>query len=294
MDDIHLESPGGTTARIAPDAGFCCLSWQVDGAEYLHLPAPEGEFRASPRTGGVPLLYPYANRLRSDPWQGHPEVKRDENGLPIHGFLLRFGDWDDVTASDDRVTARLDWAKHPGLLELFPHPHRLEVTFRVADRGLEVTTRVTADGGSDVPISFGWHPYLALPDVHRGEIQLEAADLEHVELDERGIPVRKPDGTLQAGEPADLGGPLEGRSLDDLFRLGEGARSFAMSGGGRRLRVHLDRAWHFLQLYSPHDADFACIEPMTAPVAALSDDRDHPVAAAGETFESVFGLEVDE
>ena len=74
MNDIELIADSGARARIAPDAGFCCLAWSVDGRDLLHLPAPEAEFRAAPRTGGVPLLYPYANRLREDPWPDHPEA----------------------------------------------------------------------------------------------------------------------------------------------------------------------------------------------------------------------------
>ena len=95
MDDIHLSTECGTRARIAPDCGFCCLSWSVGGMELLHLPVPEAEFRTRPKTGGVPLLYPYANRLRTDPWPDRPEVKRDGR-LPCHGFLLRHARWTDL------------------------------------------------------------------------------------------------------------------------------------------------------------------------------------------------------
>jgi galactose mutarotase-like enzyme len=292
MGDIQLQSRGGTTARIAPDAGFCCLSWCVEEKEYLHLPVPEDEFRVKPKTGGVPLLYPYANRLREDPWPEHPEVKRDDNGLPIHGFLLRFAAWDDVASTSDTATATLEWANHAELMALFPHPHRLEVTFKVDDRSLRATTRVTANGGSDVPISFGWHPYLTLPGVGREGLALEVPPLCHVALDAQGIPVRSETGRLNEDAAASPSGPLAGRELDDLYQRDDDADLYALRGGGHCLQISMDQSWSFVQLYSPHGADFACIEPMTAPVAALSDDRDHPVAASGTTFEASFQASV--
>lgn len=292
MGDIQLQSPGGTTARIAPDTGFCCLSWCVGEAEYLHLPVPENEFRAVPRTGGVPLLYPFANRLREDPWPEHPEVKRDGNGLPIHGFLLRFSAWDDVVSTTNTATATLDWGSHPDLMTLFPHPHRLEVTFEVGDGSLRTTTRVTANGGSDVPISFGWHPYFTLPGVARKGLALEVPALRHVALDEHGLPVRNKTGRLSEDAAVSTGGPLDGRELDDLYQRDDDVAWYALQGGERSLKLWIDRSWTFVQLYSPDGADFVCIEPMTAPVAALSDSRDHPVTASGTSFEASFEASV--
>ena len=65
-----------------------------------------------------------------------------------------------------------------------------------------------------------------------------------------------------------------------------------LEGPGSAIRVRMDRHWGFIQLYSPSDGDFACIEPMTGPVAALSDGRDHPTVAPGERFEASFELSV--
>ena len=291
MDDIQLTTDCGTHARIAPDSGFCCLSWRVGEVEHLHLPVPEAEFRSKPKTGGVPLLYPYANRLRSDPWPNHPEVKRD-NGLPCHGFLLRFADWTDVRVESQRATAVLDWAEHSDLMALFPHAHRLEVTFEVGPGTLRATTVVEANGNDSVPISFGWHPYLAIPGATHDQLGLKLPELEHVHLDDQGLPLRESDGALSTDAPAEYSGSLKGRAFDDLYRRPDRESGFALEGPGSAIRVRMDRHWGFIQLYSPADGDFACIEPMTGPVAALSDGRDHPTVAPGERFEASFELSV--
>lgn len=289
MDDIQLAAGAGSSARIAPEAGFCCLSWTVDGGQHLHLPVGEEEFRRKPKTGGVPLLYPYANRLRSDPWPDRPDVKRD-GGLPCHGFLLRFSAWDQIDAAEDQATVVLDWAAHEELMSLFPYAHRLETSFQLGERSLRATTVVEANGGDDVPISFGWHPYLALPGVSHDQLELALPPLKHVHMDDQGIPVRDGSGALVEDEASDFSGSLAGRSFDDLYRLCEPGGSFELRGGNASLRLELDENWGFVQLYSPDGADFACMEPMTAPVAALSDGRDHPTVAAGERFEASFEL----
>ena len=294
MDDIHLRDESGTTARIAPAAGFCCLSWMVGGREFLHLPVPEETFRTLPKTGGVPLLYPYANRLRHDPWPGHPELKRD-NGLPCHGFLLRFSAWDDLLVEPSRATAVLDWSRHPELMELFPHRHQLRITFEVGPGCLRATTVVEADGGDDVPISFGWHPYLAIPGVTHDHLELEVSDLQRVRLDDRGLPLRSATDDLLCDPPHAVGGSLAGRSFDDLYRIErEDGASYGLIGPDAVIRVRCDDQWNFLQIYSPSDGDFACIEPMTGAVAALSDGDDHPVLPAGDRMSASFELSVHE
>ena len=293
MPDIQLKTPGGSTARIAPELGFCCLSWCVDGNEHVRLPVPEAEFRSDAKTGGIPLLYPFANRLRADPFDGHPWVKRDENDLPIHGCLLRFADWDHLEVGTDRAAVTLHWNQHEQLMKLFPHPHRLEVEYVLEERRIVVNTRVAADGGCDVPASFGWHPYLCLPDVESSTLALDTPPLEHVRLDDQCLPVRDESGDLVVDGPSDLDGPLPGRIFDDLYRRADDGTVFTLSGGDRVVRLRAAAPWHFIQVYHPTGADFVAIEPMMAPAAALSDHRDLPVVRDGEVLDATFELSVD-
>ena len=89
---------------------------------------------------GVPLLYPWANRLSRSTFvvdgaevslpQDVPLFARDHNGLPIHGALPGLMEWDvvEATADDDsaRLRARLEWDPAHEAFRLFPFPHRLE------------------------------------------------------------------------------------------------------------------------------------------------------------------------
>ncbi len=296
MSDIHLNTPGGSSALIAPDCGFCCLSWVVDGVERLHLPEDSAAFRRDVKTGGIPLLYPYANRLRgdlSDHWSGASLVKRDENGLPIHGFLLRFSDWTDVAVEGATARATLEWADHDDLMSLFPHPHRLEISYELFETSLRVTTTVVADGGAVVPISFGWHPYFALNGGLPSKVRLGTPSLEHVRLDARCLPVRADDGALVLDATKCLDGELVHREFDDLFIRPEVSPSkFTLGGSDDSLTLSFGTPWRCLQIYHPEGSDYIAIEPMTGPGAALSDGRDHPVLEAGDTFSAFFEMSV--
>src|SRR3954463_10969651 len=127
-------------------------------------------YEAKGSTMGIPLLYPWANRLAGPEYEAagkstqldpdSPPTRLDPNGLPIHGLLAANPLWE-VTGD---LSARLDFGAQPELLEAFPFPH--EIRMEVAlDDGLRITTTADANAASPVPVSFGFHPYFALPDV---------------------------------------------------------------------------------------------------------------------------------
>ena len=143
-----------------------------------------------------------------------------------------------------------------------------------ASRGrLTVTTSVAAATGP-VPLAFGWHPWLSLPGVPRAEWELGLPAREAIALDDRGLP------TGERAEAAAERAPLGDRVLDDHARVAEDA-VFALAGGGREIAVEWAGGYRYAQVFAPAELDVACLEPMMAPVAALSDGEELRVAAAG-------------
>jgi galactose mutarotase-like enzyme len=124
---------------------------------------------------------------------------------------------------------------------------------------VRTTIRPTAD--RPVPVSFGWHPYLVLPGT-RAETLLRLPECEHHLLDDRGLPTGRTE-----PQPASARA-LGDRAFDDLFALGAD-RHLALESGGRSVTVDMEDGYPFAQVYSPADARFGCLEPMTAPVNAL-------------------------
>ena len=239
---------------------------------------------------GIPFLYPWANRLAGFGYDAlgrrveldprSPLLELDQNGLPIHGLLRKWGDWE--IRGDEEVG--LDWATHEVLLPGFPFPHELRFRVQVEGARLDVTTTVDGNRSSDVPVSFGFHPYFTLPGAPRQEWQIEIPVRERLLLDDRMIPTGE-------REPATaLDGPLGDRSFDDGYVGVDHARPFAVEGGGRRIEVRFDERFPYAQVYSPPGAEFICFEPMTAPTNALRTGADLPVVDPGGTFSATWSI----
>jgi galactose mutarotase-like enzyme len=300
---LTLESgaAGGVVAIFVPEAGMVCCGLRHRGEELLGQRAGLGAYVESRSTMGIPFLHPWANRLATDRFEVAerevdltlPELplKRDGNGLPMHGLLGAAPGWrvERHLELDDGcglLRASFDFGAYPHLLAAFPFPHRVQIEARLDGAELAIATTVTATGDVAVPIAFGFHPYLRLPGVPRGEWVLEAPVRERLLLDERGLPTG-------GREPATIEtAPLAERTYDDAFLAPPPSERFALSGGGRRLELRMDAGYPFTQIYAPADTDAVAIEPMTAPTNALVSGDDLPTVAPGESFRAAFAITV--
>jgi aldose 1-epimerase len=258
---------GDLSATFVPGLGMIGASLEHRGEEILGQRNGLAAYEAKGSTMGIPLLYPWANRLSSmrfelagkevelDPDSRY--VRLDPNGLPIHGLLAANPRWQ----TNDALEARLDFGAQPELLAEFPFPHELRLDLKLENDALTITTTVDANQDSPVPISFGFHPYLTLPNVPREEWHIELPVETHLLLDERGIPTGE---TEPAG---DHDGPLGDRTFDDAYTHVDG--EFVLEGGGRRIAVNFDEGYPYAQVYAPAGQALICFEPMTAPTNAL-------------------------
>jgi len=267
---------GRLEAAYVPQAGMICCSLRHRGAEILGQRNGLRGYIEDRSTMGIPLLYPWANRLSSNRLEvtgrqvdlgETPLVKRDGNGLPIHGLLTAARGWNVIahapTGDGARLEARFDWSASPELSAIFPFPHLLTIEALIRPGSLAITTTVTCTGPDPVPLAFGFHPYLALPGVSRAEWELELPVTEQLELDERGLP------TGERGPAAAGDGPLGERTFDDLFVAPADGRPFALSGGGRRIELAMDAGYPYAQVYAPAGEPLIAFEPMAAPTDAL-------------------------
>ena len=302
MAGLTLESAalGGLAATFVPEEGMIGCSLRHRGEELLGQRGGLRKYVESYSTMGIPFLHPWANRLGGDRFElGGGEVnlgledlplKRDGNGLAMHGLLSAAPGWrvERHAEHDDGgvLAASFDFAAYPHLLDAFPYPHRVEIEATLAGAELTITTAVTATGGVAVPISFGFHPYLALPGVPRAEWTLEAPVQTGLVLDARQLPTGE-------REPATIEtGPLGDRTYDDAFLAPADGAPFALVGGGRRIELRLGEGYPFTQVYAPSDTDAVAIEPMTAPTDALRSGADLPWVEPGESFAARFSIRV--
>ena len=286
-------------ASFLPGLGLLGTSLRHRGEELLALPGGVEGYRDGHVTG-LPLLAPWANRLPG--WRYRAagvevdldglDLHTDPGGLPIHGTLTAHHGWrlERLAADADRAVLEAgldyDW---PELLAAFPFPHRLTVTFALQGASLAVTTTLAATGDRPVPVAFGWHPYLRLPGAPRAAWRLLLPSRTHLELDDRGLPTGK-----AADEPAEAA-PVGERTFDDLYTLDAdpAERRLGLEAAGRRLVVGYGDGYDHAQVFAPPGTEFVCLEPMTAPTAALATGAT-PLVAPGDSFSARFTIEVEE
>lgn len=293
---------GDLEATFVPEVGMIGRSLRHRGEELLHQGEGLQAYRQRGATFGLPLLHPWANRVRSwsfeldgrevvlDP--DSPITHRDgATGTAIHGLLTASPHWSVTDADRGSLTAELDFGAVPEYVAAFPFPHRVVYSAAVADGSLTVAFRVLASGGSRVPVSFGFHPYLTLPGSDRREWSVQIPVAERAVVDERMLPT----GETVAVAVGELDGPLGDRTFDTSFPrlLQAGEPAFVVADQARRMTLTHVSGYPVTQVYAPEASQFICYEPMTAPVDALVSGDGLRWVEPGEEFEAVFAISVE-
>jgi aldose 1-epimerase len=300
---IELAGPGGDlVARFAVGAGMVGCSLRHRGDELLGIGRGLDGYLEDGAVFGIPLLYPWANRLGGWSYEAagraveldraSPLLHGEEHCLPIHGALAASSAWE-VTARGSGeqaawLVAELDFGAHPELLAVFPFPHRLELTIRVGRAALGIATEVIADRGSAVPVSFGFHPYLAVPGEARERWRVELPARAELLLDDRRLPT----GASRPQPAADF--LLAERTFDHLFAVPASPGRFRVSGGGRRVTVELRSGYPYAQVFAPPDQPVICFEPMTATIDALRSHDGLRVVAPRASARAVFAVAIED
>jgi galactose mutarotase-like enzyme len=287
---LELRS-GALRAVFVPGVGMTGVSLRRDRREYLALPGGVAALRAG-HTAGLPLLAPWANRLSTRRYRAagvdvdlrRRRLHTDEHGLPIHGLLVGWRDWEVTATSARRDVAHLT-ATTIVDAPAFPFPHLLEVAVTAQDDELVIDTTIVATGDRKVPAAFGWHPYLRVPGTPRSRWTLRLPPREHLELDELGIPT----GT-SARQPAEED-TIGRRTFDDLYRLGRDRRLAFIGEDGASVEVQGNPHYPYAQVWVPAGKPFAALEPMAAPTDALVTGNLHLVEP-GDAFTCRFSLKV--
>jgi aldose 1-epimerase len=295
IDTVTL-SAGSLQAEFAPALGMTGVSLRHEGDELLDRQAGLLAYARTGAVMGVPLLYPWANRLAGPDYMlgghdvrlpsGPPLVHCEEHGLPIHGLLHASPHWRTTSRDETQIRALLDFGVHPELLAAFPFPHTLEIGASLSTDRLRITTTIRPTGTTAVPIAFGFHPYLRLPGVPRAAWLLTLPPRRHLVLDERGIP------TGGGGREPGTRFELDDRDFDDGYDGLASRSAFCVAGAGRTITVELESGYPAAQVFAPRGKDFVCFEPMTAPTNALRSGAGLRRVAPGDTFSATFSIAV--
>jgi galactose mutarotase-like enzyme len=299
--EITISDPDGDLeATFVPEVGMIGSSLRHEGEELLHQGSGLQAYADHGSTFALPLLHPWANRLRS--WEfeldgrrvaldpDSPITHRDAaTGTPIHGLLTASPHWRVMEAERSVLVAELDFGAVPEYVTAFPFPHRVRYVASISGATLTVAFAVIATGDVAVPVSFGFHPYLTLPGSIRRNWQVELPVARQALVDERMIP----NGETESIARGALDGPLGNRTFDTGYdRLHGVVPEFTLADDRRQIALTLISGYPVAQVYAPDGSQFICYEPMTAPVDALTVGEGLNWVAPGEEFEAIFTIAV--
>jgi aldose 1-epimerase len=287
-------------ATFVPGAGMLCCSLRHRGQELLAQNAGVAAYAERGKTMGIPLLYPWANRLAgfdysvADRMVAVPHdrgrVALDDGGLPIHGVVGGRLVWELASPPDSEahsLLARLSWSEAQSeLFEVFPFRHDVDYEARLQDGRLEIVVSVHACGGDVVPVAFGFHPYLSLAGAPREHWRVELPAMRHLELDAAQIPIG-PEDALPARSFE-----LAGEVFDDGFDSVPQPACFSVAGAGRGIEIEFLQGYPCAQVYAPSTGPFICFEPMTAQANALRSGVGLVLLAPDERYRASFSVRV--
>jgi galactose mutarotase-like enzyme len=294
---ITLISPDGNSeAEFVPDANMLCRSLKYRGTELLDQGAGIEAYAERGATMGIPLLYPWANRLASFDYRAAGKsvslpvnggrIPLDDAGLPIHGVIPGQLNWEvDRRAQRDRVTARLAW-NSADLFELFPFAHELRGEASLTDNALTIAITLVPTAEDAVPVSFGYHPYLRVPGAGRESWHVKLGAFRRLMVDERMIPT----GEREPVARRDL--CLGHQSFDDGFDALSVPAEFEVAAEDFALTVRFLEGFSYAQVYAPIGHDFICFEPMTAPTNALNSGAGLALVRPGAEYRAAFSVAI--
>jgi aldose 1-epimerase len=287
---------GDLRAVFLPDHGMLGASLRHKGVEILRRVEDLEAAAIRGSSVGIPLLYPWANRLAEPRYrvlgqkvvldESSPLLHFDEHGLPMHGVPWPLLRWVVSEKRQDFMAAQLDWFSSD-LLALFPFRHRVELAVTLRPDGLTLETTVVASSAGPVPVSFGFHPYFGFAEPSRANWHLQLPAMRKLSLDGRGIPT---------GDEEPFGGfnaKLGGNNFDDGFALMDEQTTFSAIGATCKVSVELLAGYRYAQVFAPKDKDYIALEPMTAPANALTGGRGLRFVPPGERFRAVFRIHID-
>lgn len=284
-----IDESSGASAMVLPSYGFNLFDLRLPvgglSTPILSAAADFADNPSHPARSGIPILFPYPNRVRNGRFQfaGRDFQLPITNGPnAIHGFALE-ADWDVVeqTSGPDGayLTGRFQISRQtPQHRDSWPADAVLEVRYGLLGRRLTMDVTVANPSATNLPYGFGVHPYFFLPFTPDGDpagTQVVLPASTYWELQD-SLPtglVRPVDDRLDFRK----GQPRRGLELDDVlsglaYQEGEwGVCRLIDSARSAQLRIGFDRGFRELVVFTPKGRDnVIAVEPYTQTTDAVN------------------------
>jgi len=283
---------GQAEAEIWPAHGFNCLRWKVKtdtGYHDLLYAAPDWDTNPVPSRSGIPVLYPFPNRIRDGRynfgWKSYQLPLNDSTKKnSIHGYAPRYP-WRvfGYSVEDRSAWVHGDFQMSvdaPETAGYWPADSIFSMVYRLSETALRLEMSVRNVSESPLPFGIGFHPYLRFPcadqTVDRFKLLAPARSLWHcvdnLPTEER-VPVSD---DLNWNSPRRIGSMPLDTLYTDLGSIQERADGLLLRAElghteyRGALQVWTSGDFRESVLFTPAHRQAVCIEPYTCATDAIN------------------------
>ena len=304
-------------ATLAPQLGGNCVRFVTSARGPNRMPSSDPllcvlpppdlrELMQSPFHAGIPVLFPFPNRVRDGAYHWNGRAIKMQRSLDkgwdgsahqaIHGLV---GDqlWQVVQSecmSDSAaLTLEFDTSAHADVLTQYPFACVLQICWRLSDGELRMEIAISNNDAAAIPIGFGIHPWFPVrlqPGVMTLEQALAVTEAERASLEvtvpcssvwqlENLMPTGRIVDISEAAEAADLQRftPLHGIAFDTVYtnvssRHADGYSRAAIRDPASGLELYVTAGAPFREwvVYAPTQRNVICLEPYTCVTDAIN------------------------
>ncbi len=275
--------------EVWPAHGFNCLRWKHRGDELLYA-APDWDTNPVPTRSGVPILFPFPNRIRDGRFthggKAYTLPRNDSTKAnAIHGFAPRhawtvFG----YGAEPDGAWLHGDFRiseNAPEAAGLWPGDALFSVVYRFTGPTLRMTFRVANMGTESFPFGIGLHPYFKIPGADRvddTELHAPARSVWPLTDSLPSGPKQSVPDALNYNRPRRIAGANLDTVYGDLGVIRTGAEGLLLRAelkrpdAAGRLEVWTTANFRESVLFTPVHRQALCVEPYTCVTDAVNLD----------------------
>jgi aldose 1-epimerase len=237
---------GALRLAVRPDLGGAIAGMWHRTTPLMRSTEP-ADLPASRASACYPLV-PYSNRLgyRHFRWKGKEYTTAanfGDNPHSVHGVAwLRAWDVESFSAAELVLRYRHEPDAH------WPFAFEVKQYFSLTPQQLSVQLMLTNTAELPQPVGLGWHPYF--PTRARSRLHIELSD--RWESDATQLPTRK---VAQHG----IDGDVAHLDFDHCFEGWKGPARIR----DEKFSFQLTSSLPYLVVYTPHDKDYFCVEPVS-------------------------------
>jgi aldose 1-epimerase len=293
----QFELRRGGVRAVVTEVGATLRALEVEGLGILQGFPQDG----MPEASRGQVLIPFPNRVDRGRYAFHGRnlvlpLDEPDRTNAMHG-LVRWLNWVPLSRTPSRLVMGLVMHARDG----YPFVLSLRLAYTLTPAGLRIRQSARNLGTAPAPYGAGFHPYLTVGTPTIDDCVLKLPARTSFLVNSRMIPTRRASVAttpLDFREPRAIGDTIMDAGFTDLERDSDGlARiELAAPGGRPHLRVLLDPAYQFLQVFTgdalpaPLRRRALAIEPCTCAANAFNNGLGLRVLAPGGCFSSVWEI----